>query len=404
MVLEKQRNKLARVRICNMLSTSIVSNRHAQTHPSAEVGRRYRVVHLHSTLGVYGAERWTLALLKHMDAALFESHVVSIGTKPGADSFYRLLTAEGFAAYHIPVAGKLNPRAVLALRRFMEQQGIDILHTHGFKADVLGYLATRGMPARLVSTIHGWSADESFLIKVYEAISRVFLKRFDRVYPLSPALQQRLCQLGFDPQRLHLVLNSVDLSGLDFRFRSRGAEDPFSILFVGRICRPKGVFDLMQAFAIAKFAGPSRLVVVGYGEERSGLENLARRLGIEDRVMLAGEVSSITRFLSESHALVLPSYAEGIPRVIMEAFAAGVPVIGTAIPGIMQLVEDGVTGLLTPLGDPDKLARTLERLSANPGLAQCMANNARQVVTDTYSADRMAHDFQKEYRRLCHEG
>jgi glycosyltransferase involved in cell wall biosynthesis len=358
-------------------------------------------MHLHSTLGVYGAERWTLALLKHLDQKKFEPFVVSIGTKHGADSFYRLLTAEGFAAYHIPVPGKLNPRAILKLRRFMMQQDIDILHTHGFKADVLGYLSTRGLSIRLVSTIHGWSADESFLIRVYEAISRAFLKRFDRVYPLSPALQQHLRQHGFDPHKLHLILNSVDLSGLDFKFNPRRPEDLFSILFVGRIYRPKGVYDLVQAFGIAKLAAPSRLVIVGDGEERAGLEELVHRLGIEDRVTLVGEVSSITRFLAESHALVLPSYAEGIPRVIMEAFAAGVPVIGTAIPGIKQLIEDKVSGLLVPVGKPDLLARTLERLCDNPGLAQRMAGNARQVVTETYSAGRMAHDLQKEYRRLC---
>ena len=86
----------------------------------------------------------------------------------------------------------------------------------------------------------------------------------------------------------------------------------------------------------------------------------------------------------------------------MEAFAAGVPVVGTAIAGIQQLVEDEVTGLLVPVGDVEKLARTLERLLEHPELAQRMAINARQVVTTKYSAHRMANDFRQEYRRLCY--
>ena len=363
--------------------------------------RHYRVAHLHSTLGVYGAERWTYALLKHLDHQQFESIVISVGTKPGADSFYRLMTAEGFSAFHIAIPGKLNPRAVLQLRRLLVRQGINILHTHGFKADVLGYLATRALPLRLVSTIHGWSADEGFRIKVYEAISRTFLKRFDRVYPLSPALLEHLTRSKFDPLKLQLILNAVDLSAFDFHFNARQAGDPFSLLFVGRLCRPKGIFDLLEAFAKMQTVAPVKLSFVGDGPDRMELEELSRTLGVTDKVKFIGAVASIAPLLKESHALVLPSYSEGIPRVVMEAFAAGVPVIGTAIPGIKQLVEEGQTGLMVPVGDPNSLAQALRKLCERPDLAQRMASNARQVVTDKYSASRMAEDFQREYRRLC---
>jgi glycosyltransferase involved in cell wall biosynthesis len=234
--------------------TTTVENR--LTSPSSEssnLHRRCRVAHLHSSLGVYGAERWTLALLKHLDKQEFEPVVLSMGTKPGADSFYRLLQAEGFPAIHLSVPGKMNPRAILELRRLLIEQNIDILHTHGFKADVLGFLATRGLPLSVVSTIHGLSSDESLRIKVYEAISRAFLKRFDRVYPLSRPLFEYLERSKFDPRKLQLVLNAVDLSGLEFKFNRHQTEEKFSFLFVGRLCRPKGIFDLLQAFAIAKF-------------------------------------------------------------------------------------------------------------------------------------------------------
>ena len=363
--------------------------------------RRIRVIHLHSTLGVYGAERWTLALLKHIDRGKVDLGVASIGVKEGADAFYRQLITEGFSAFHIALPGKLNPRAILKLRDIMRREKTDILHTHGFKADVLGYMATRGTAVRLASTIHGWSADESRLIRFYEAVSRAFLKRFDCVYPLSPALLQTLRQRGFDPLRLRLVLNSVDLSGLDFRINPRSAMDPFSVLFVGRIYRPKGVFDLVKAFSLAKLPASSHLNIVGDGEDVGELGTFIGDLGIADKVTLAGATSSVPEYLADSHVLVLPSYAEGIPRVVMEAFAAGTPVVGTDIPGIRQLVENDVTGLLAPVGDTGRLARAIERLCNNPELARLMAENARLVVEKSYSAKRMAQDFETEYRRLC---
>lgn len=364
--------------------------------------RRCRIAHLHSTLGIYGAERWTFALIKHLDAGEFDSIVVTIGTKTGADSFYHVVSAEGFPAFHIAIPGKLNPRAILRLRQLLVQQGIDILHTHGFKADVFGYLATRNLPVKLVSTIHGWTAHEGIRIRAYEAISRGFLKRFDRVYPLSPALFDYLRQHKFDPSKLHLILNAVDLSPFEFNFRVRHSGDLFALLFAGRICRPKGIFELIHAFAGAKYSAPARLRIAGDGPDRAEAQALCHSLGIADKVEFLGAVASIAPYLKTSSALVLPSHSEGIPRVVMEAFAAGVPVVGTAIAGIQQLVEDEVTGLLVPVGDVEKLARTLERLLEHPELAQRMAINARQVVTTKYSAHRMANDFRQEYRRLCY--
>jgi glycosyltransferase involved in cell wall biosynthesis len=364
--------------------------------------RPCRIAHLHSTLGVYGAERWTFALVKYLDAREFESVVVSVGTKPGADSFYRMLKAEGIAAFHIAVPGRINPRAVWQLRRLLELESIDILHTHGFKSDVLGYLATRNLAVRLVSTLHGWTAHEGLRVHVYEAISRWFLRRFDRIYPLSPALLEQLRREKFNPLKLRLIRNAVDLSPFEFRFNIRQAGEPFSLLFVGRLCRPKGLFDLLHAFSRTHVSEGARLRIVGDGPDRYALEALARRLDIAGKVDFIGTVSSIASFLRESHALILPSHSEGIPRVVMEAFAAGVPVIGTAIPGIEQLVEDQVTGLLVPVADPDALARALERLTSDVGLAQRMALNARMKVTAKHSADRMAHEFREEYRRLCY--
>ncbi len=363
--------------------------------------RRIRVIHLHSTLGVYGAERWTLALLKHVNQELFDLSVASIGVKKGADSFYRQLTAEGFSAFHIPLPGKLNPRAILKLRQIMRRENVDILHTHGFKADVLGYIATRYTGVRLVSTIHGWSADESLLIRSYEAVSRAFLRRFDCVYPLSPALLQTLQQHGFDSRRTRLVLNSVDLSGLDFRISPRDSTEPFSVLFVGRIYRPKGVFDLVKAFSLTSLPASSHLHIVGDGEDAGKLEALIKELGVANRVTLAGASSSVPEYLANSHVLVLPSHAEGIPRVIMEAFATGTPVVGTDIPGIRQLVENEVTGLTAPVGDAGRLAQAIERVCNNPELAQRMAENARRVIENSYSAKRMAKDFETEYVELC---
>lgn len=127
-------------------------------------------------------------------------------------------------------------------------------------------------------------------------------------------------------------------------------------------------------------------------------------MGVADQVTFTGSVPSIAPYLLQSHVLVLPFHSEGIPRVLMEAFAAGVPVIGTAIPGIMQLVKHEVTGLLVPLSEPAELAMALHRIGEDTGLAQRMAFMARQVISEKFSARRMADDFHGRNIANCAAG
>ncbi len=359
-----------------------------------------RVAHLHSTLGVYGAERWTYALLKNMDGRTFTSSVISIGVKDGADSFYKLLMSENLAAVHIPIAGKINLKLIDALRKVLKEQQIDILHTHGFKADVLGYIAARRIPLALVSTLHGWSHDEGMQIKLYEAIGRYFLKRFDCIYPNSPALAEGLMRQGFDPDKVKLILNAVDLSGFKYMHHIQQTNEPFRFIFVGRLCRPKGVFELIEAFAVAHFILPVELMIIGDGPEKAGLLELVESLGVSGMVKFTGAVKNVSNYMEKANALVLPSYSEGIPRVVMEAFAAGVPVIATNISGVRQLITNKINGHLVPVKDIQSLAVAMEYIQTHPDIALKYSKAARKTVVEKFSAQRMANDYKREYTKL----
>src|SRR4051794_5613800 len=156
--------------------------------------RPIRVAHFVSSLGIYGAERWIHTLIDHLDGSAVQSMVITIGTKPGATAFHAMLKERGVRTEHLAIAGKLNPVAVFALRDALARENIGILHTHGFKSDILGYLACRSSAVRLVSTPHGSSAAEGWRIRAYERLGLMFLRGFDRIYPLSPALYESLLE------------------------------------------------------------------------------------------------------------------------------------------------------------------------------------------------------------------
>lgn len=381
----------------NHKSQTSVSNHggEAQGHPSTIK----RVAHLHSTLGVYGSERWTHTLLKNHGHE-FVSTVITVGTREGSDSFYKFLQSENISSVHVPIDGKLNRSIIRAVRQLLIERKIDILHTHGFKADVLGYFAAKRTSVALVSTLHGWSQDEGLRIKLYEDIGRFFLKHYDHVYANSPALFDGLLEKGFKPGKIKLILNAVDLSGFNYKEHLRQEGEAFRFLFVGRLCRPKGVYELLEAFSTAGLADQAELMIVGDGPEMAGLVDMAHRLGVEKSIRFTGVVDNVSDYMDRAHALVLPSYSEGIPRVVMEAFAAGVPVIATDIAGVRQLVVDKINGYLIPVKDIQSLAAAMEYMKVNPEVALQYAKAARETVVEKFSGQRMANDYESEYRRL----
>ena len=128
--------------------------------------------------------------------------------------------------------------------------------------------------------------------------------------------------------------------------RPRARREPLQVLFAGRLCRPKGILDAVRAIALARVDAGASLCVAGDGPARQEAQELAAALGAAARVRFAGTVEDVRPLLKKSHLVVLPSSSEGLPRIVMESFAAGVPVIGSDIPGIRQLIRDGLTGRL----------------------------------------------------------
>jgi glycosyltransferase involved in cell wall biosynthesis len=367
--------------------------------------RSVRVAHVHSATGVYGAERWTLTVLRHHDTRKVDASLVTIGSGDGAKKLAALGEGLGLSVRHFDGSTGLSVKLVRDLRQFLIDTGVDIVHTHGFKSDVAAYFATMRLPIRRVSTTHGWCAGEGLRIRLYEAIGRVALRRFDRVYPVSAAQAEELeARWGFDAHRIRLLVNAVDTRMFDECFATRQARAihaPFRVLFAGRLCRPKGLFDLVRAFAAARLDVDSRLLLAGEGPAQEAAARLAVSLGLNGRVQWVGGVNDIRPLMQQSDVVVLPSYSEGMPRILMESCAAGVPVIGSDIPGIRALIRDQQTGRLVRAGDVAGFAQALEDTARDPGTAHQMALNAHDFIVARHSAERLSRELEEEYRDLA---
>ena len=360
-------------------------------------GAPVRVLQLGSPNGMFGAERWILALARHLPRDAVSTVVGVIQDVAGAPEAPLLGAARalGLETASLDAPGRINPAAVRALRSLLRERRIDVLHTHFYKSTIVGALAVRGTDCRLLATPHGWNTDAGLMLQAYEWAERAAFAWADAVSPLSPELDRGLRRLPWVRPRLVPIPNGVDLDEVGAStviaaplVEAREAGE-FVVGYLGQLIERKRVDVLIDAFA-ALPGGRSRLVVVGDGDQRERLQAQARSLGLEARVHFTGFRDDRLEWLRGFHALVLPSTLEGIPRCLMEAMAAGVPVVATDIPGTRELVEDGRSGLLVPVADAPRLAAALASLRDDPVRARGLSQAGLRRVHEHFSARAMA--------------
>jgi glycosyltransferase involved in cell wall biosynthesis len=372
------------------------------TGPSQKI----RVLQLGSPMGLYGAERWILALAKYLDREKIESVVAAIKDAPHLDTpLCREAESLGIRAHVFEVHGRCNLSVVMQLRSFIIQNRVDILHTHVYKQDITGLLAAQGTNCKIVSTPHGWSKHCDFKLWCYEALNRVIFPFFDAVCPLSEELYQPLVCLPGMKRKLWLIRNAVDTLEIDnhgeinstmLQWKKEGA---VVIGYVGQLIPRKGLDVLLRAMAMIDGMN-WRLAIVGDGGSRFELESLSGQLGLSEKVHFFGYRKDRLGFLRGFDIFVLPSRLEGIPRCLMEAMAANVPVVASDIPGCRQLIFNGKTGILFSVDRPESLAKAIVQVGTDPYLAKSLAGTGFDFVHREFSMARVAREYESLFLSL----
>lgn len=371
---------------------------------------RIRVLHLGSPTGLYGAERWILALVKHLSDERVESWVGVVKDAPGLEApLCREAARIGAGTRVFEAPGKLSLAAIGQIRDFIREHRIRILHTHGYKTDIIGRFAVMGTSCKTVATPHGWSINAGSKLRLYEAIDRLCFLSVDAVAPLSTDLLAGLRRLPGLRRKLHLIENGVDLSEVNDPsevpepLRTWRAGGHVLIGYVGQLIVRKRLSTLIEAFHRVSLPN-ARLCLIGDGPLRADLENLVASLGESGRVTFLGYRYDRIALLKGLDLFVLPSELEGIPRCLMEAMSAAVPVIASDIPGCKELVETGVTGLLFAPGDATDLCRQMGILLGDSALRERLAAKGLERIRDRYSAEGMARRYTELYERLAGPG
>ena len=288
--------------------------------------------------------------------------------------------------------------------RELKAKRAHVLISHGYKADILGLAAARIARVPILAVSRGWTG-HTRKVRLNEALDRLVLRRVDGVVCVSDGQATRVRRAGVPADRVHVIRNAIDTTR--FAVADPAARSILQAMFpaprdiivagIGRLSPEKG-FDLLIEAAritIARVPGAG-FVLLGDGPERHALEERVRAAGLEGRVAFAGFRSDVDRLLPGADILAQSSHTEGLPNVVLEACAAGIPVVATAVGGTGEVIRDGVNGFLVAPGNAVALADRLLELMVSADLRQSMGESGRGVVRRDFSfADQCAR-----YERL----
>jgi glycosyltransferase involved in cell wall biosynthesis len=295
----------------------------------------------------------------------------------------------------VPGARHAVTRAIESAYRFALLRP-QIIHAHNETSLHYAVLGKSITGARLVVTEHGVPQSATRCASAHEQ------RATDAVVAVSGATASLLAgRWGRGPIVIHNGIQPPDTTPREEARRRVGAESGRVVgACVARIDGHKGHDDLLRAMAIMPASTPVDLLIVGDGVERGNMERLAADLGLGSRVRFLGYRSDVDVILAAADFFVLPSLSEGMPMSILEAMAAGLPVVATAVGGVEEVVEHGRHGLIVPPGSPDELREAIMELAADEALRARLGAAARNRALGDFSMSRMVDRYEALYRDL----
>ncbi|MGD1914087.1 MAG: glycosyltransferase family 4 protein [Rivularia sp. (in: cyanobacteria)] len=333
---------------------------------------------------------------------------------PSEGRFCDILRDKGVKIYHLDTTRSFNWLSAGKMAQLIKKEGISLVHAHApFAGSIISSLA--GKLAGVPVIIHAHSQNSlssNSIIRSYQNIMNYWTSRkcCHGIIAVSHQIKHAFIKEGFDSSKFHVVHNGTPVNNhkVDSNIHNELniPEDIPVVIHIGRLCKSKGQHLLLQAAANLNQLGQEAVyLIVGNDLEQDGaylqyLKDMACKLGINKLVYFLGHRSDIPQLLALSDLLVLPSYTEGLPLVILEAMAAGLPVVATPVGGIPEVVIHQETGFLVAVEDVQALGDVIFKLLQNPLLKNEIGNKGLEMVRKDFSLEKMCEEVFDIYQKV----
>ncbi len=361
---------------------------------------KINLMHIVYSLDTGGLEKLVVELVERVNSEVFNS---SVSCLTGRGALSEKLEKNNIEVFYLNKKDGVGYLLPFRLSSLMKRKNIDIAHTHDSSANFYGGIAAKLAGVKVnINTEHGGIYFET---KQKKLINRLLCHMNDCEICVSESIKKDLADMGLSKKKLRVIPNGIAFDKFDRDVDRRAKRNElgikgtdFVITTVGRLSWEKGQELLLKAApGIIKKVPNAKFLIVGDGPLRKFLENLAEKEGLGDRVLFMGVREDIPEILKTSDCYVLPSKYESFGLTILEAMAAGIPVVATDVGGVSEIVKHGETGLLISVRDSREVAEAVIRSAADISFSRSMAERAREMVRNRYRIEDMVKSHEDLY-------
>ncbi len=302
---------------------------------------------------------------------------------------------------------RFDPSLICQARDLVLKNDINIIQTHGYKENVLGFFLKRICKKPWIGFAHGYT-DENAKVRFYNKLDRFTLRYPDIVVTVSSPLKNLLLDSGVPGKKIRIIYNAIDKDELkpdlepkELRNRYDLRNEDKLIGVIGRLSPEKGQEIFLKAFKKVTEEIPFvKAIIIGDGQERERLIKFCANNGLKDRVIFAGQQNNVANFYQILDLLVLPSFSEGLPNVVLEAMAFKIPVVATSVGGVPEIITDGENGLLVPSGKPEIMAYRVTQLLNSDKIQTYIKENGYRSIYPKFSPIYKASQMLSLYEGL----
>jgi glycosyltransferase involved in cell wall biosynthesis len=376
-------------------------------------GSKFNIVFIIDGLGMGGAERLMVPILKNLNREWFEPRVCFFQIRNGSP------IAEDIRALNVPVDFLPIPylrdmMGILRLRKYLKDVNADLVHTQLEFADVFGNIAAKLLRLPSVSTVHTMPAQDMELrSRIHQEVELFCLRKFcNAIISVSEEAREFYLKISkIPPDKLRTIYNGVDISSL---VNVTAQKDPYSIreqfgipqdakllVTVAVLRELKGIQFMIRALPLilSKYSDVYYLIV-GSGPYKDALVYEVERVGVKSRVIFSGQRSDVNQILLAADIFALPTLTEALPTVLAEAMAARLPIVASAVGGIPEMILDGENGILTSPSDSQTLADACISLLTDTKRAKAMGEAGWQVVNRKFNIQIQVKQLESLYLGL----
>jgi len=367
--------------------------------------KHIKVCHLVSSSGLFGAERVILNLAKN------DPDYSTVGVVQNNHNVHLEIIEEAknmdLKTAVFESRGKFDLNTIAQIRKFLKQNKIDILHSHNYKSDILGFCATRLIGTKWMATNHVWHGSNR-KVRLYEAADALVLKYASQVIAVSDEIKNELLTKNLKERQVSVIDNGIDLS----LFNSNGKinlvknelaipDNNVVVSIAGRLSKEKGhgVF-INAAKEVLKKKNNVTFLIVGDGPLKEELQETVMREGLNENVIFTGIRKDMPDIYSMSDIFVNTSSIEGLPMTILEAMASKLALIVTPVGAVPKVIRHNVNGLIVDEGDHKSLSKEICALIDQPKIRQRLVDQAYEDVCKNFSTETMASHYKNIYNEI----